>query len=250
MLFLVMTLVKPTDELTSQDVDTWMAQNKELLSKPNVYMGGWVQHQNGVPELVIEPSENIPKREDAFKAGVARNQVEIYDNVTKKCISTGGSGAHNRLKPKPKSVTVFHGTRPENVAGLKENGLTAPPEVMSSKWPQLTDNFDEAHKYAGPGGSVVEFQVPQKEIWSDDGDPDDARLWAGQTGKANLVRGDPEGTSVNYSVKTTLPGSYISNVYADGQRPADPADLTSRRKAGYCLSQVASGCLCSQVQQQ
>jgi len=231
-------LVKPVDELTSSDVDKWMAQNKEVLSKPNVYMGGWVQHKDGVAELVIEPSENIPKREDAFKAGVARNQIEIYDNTTKKCISTGGSGAHNRLKPKPKTVTLFHGTRPENVAGLKENGLTAPPEVMSSKWPQLTDNFDEAHKYAGPGGSVAEFQVPQKEIWSDDGDPDDARLWAGQTGKANLVRGDPEGTSVNYGVKTTLPGSYISNVYADGERPANPADLTTGQKQAIAYHQL------------
>ena len=52
------------------------------------------------------------------------------------------------------------------------------------------------------------------------------------------MRGDPEGTSTNWAVKSTLPGSYISNVYADGERPADPADLTVGQKQAIAYHQL------------
>lgn len=56
-------------------------KNKELLDKPENYLGGWRDDDGN---FVVEVSENISKPEDAGKAAVERNQNSFWDNAQAK----------------------------------------------------------------------------------------------------------------------------------------------------------------------
>jgi hypothetical protein len=54
----------------------------------------------------------------------------------------------------------YHGTRAENVAGIRRNGLRPPAHVAPAHWYMLTTSREQAAVYAGPQGVVLEFHVP------------------------------------------------------------------------------------------
>lgn len=99
-------------------------------------------------------------------------------------------------------TTLYHGTRPEYVDAIKNEGLKPPEGVQSAGWPMLTTSHDQAARYGM--GAVVEYSVPRHVM--DYRHPEGA-LWPGQ---AHNVYGHD---ATAYGVKGSLPGKYITKVH-------------------------------------
>lgn len=101
--------------------------------------------------------------------------------------------------------TLYHGTRAENVEGLRSEGLRQPPGTYGPGWPQLTDSLPQAQRYSRDG-TVAEYHVPKSKVWSSG--KKTAVLWPGQ---AHSAYGFPEATG--YAVKDSLPGKYLRKIH-------------------------------------
>jgi hypothetical protein len=62
-------------------VDGYVKQNADLLSRPDMFLGGW-QNPNG--SYTIEVSQQIANQKDAAKAAIDRNQYSFWDNAQAK----------------------------------------------------------------------------------------------------------------------------------------------------------------------
>jgi len=71
-------------------------------------------------------------------------------------------------------VVLYHGTSPEGLEHVRQNGLSTPASVMHpASWPMLTDNFDQAARYSR--GKVIEYHFTPDEL-----DYHNGLLWPGQ----------------------------------------------------------------------
>jgi hypothetical protein len=64
------------------------AAERAVLSQPGMFIGGWVSEG----KLWLDPSQNIPVRAAAVKAGKAQGQIAIWDVAGGTELATGGSG--------------------------------------------------------------------------------------------------------------------------------------------------------------
>jgi hypothetical protein len=62
-------------------VEGYVKQNADLLSRPDMFLGGW-QNPNG--SYTIEVSQQIMNQKDAAKAAIDRNQYSFWDNAQAK----------------------------------------------------------------------------------------------------------------------------------------------------------------------
>ena len=69
-------------------IDKFLMSEREAFKKPGVHLGGWVSDG----KLWLDPSENITDRDEAIKAGKARDQLAIWDVAGGQEIDTGGTG--------------------------------------------------------------------------------------------------------------------------------------------------------------
>lgn len=56
----------------------------------------------------------------------------------------------------------FHGTSARNVVGIRRDGLRPPSHVAPATWYMLTTSREQAATYAGIGGVVLEFHIPEE----------------------------------------------------------------------------------------
>ncbi len=73
----------------------------------------------------------------------------------------GGSGSGEAAHVPADHQVWYHGTRPERVDAIKSEGLAA-GENASAKWYMLTTSKEQAAAYAQPGGSVLEYHIPNE----------------------------------------------------------------------------------------
>jgi hypothetical protein len=72
-----------------QIIDGFVRANSDLYANnPAMHIGGWTN--NG--KVSLDPSERIANPDKAYAAGVARNQISIWDVKHGKEIPTGGTG--------------------------------------------------------------------------------------------------------------------------------------------------------------
>ena len=76
--------------------------------------------------------------------------------------------------PKPKKLTVYHGTTESNLAGIKKSGLIDKQKIYAPTWYMVSTDFGSALFHANAteenGAVVIEFEVPTtNEKW--EGDP-------------------------------------------------------------------------------
>lgn len=108
--------------------------------------------------------------------------------------------ANEHLGPQ---FALYHGTRPENVESIRNEGLR-PPAGTGPGWPMLTADREQATHYSR--GAVLEYHVPAHEVWKSGNDK--ASLWPAQPHSAYIDR-DADA----HAIRTTLPGKYLAAVH-------------------------------------
>lgn len=58
---------------------------------------------------------------------------------------------------------LYHGTTPEAAEQIRQRGLTS--RQYSETHNTLTDSHKQALGFAGPGGEVLAFHVPDSHLW-------------------------------------------------------------------------------------
>ncbi|CAB4193341.1 Phage head morphogenesis domain containing protein [uncultured Caudovirales phage] len=115
--------------------------------------------------------------------------------------------AKPKVPKKVKTITLYHGTKEKNVAGIRERGLTA-PAATGSKWFMLTTSLDQARRYS-LDGVVIEYKVPVNRIYgflrNDESAPGDL-LWPAWKHDSYDFDADA------YALRQPLPGEFISRV--------------------------------------
>lgn len=66
----------------------YIQSNRSALQTPGAHLGGWTQPSG----TVLDVSSRLTSRAAAFKLGVARNQISIWDVKRGVEIQTGGTG--------------------------------------------------------------------------------------------------------------------------------------------------------------
>lgn len=80
------------EEVLAERFDNWLAENAEAFDDPEVHIGGWADRDTGLVHL--DPSKHVESLAEALDLGSPEreNQIEIWDNVNKVGIPTGGRG--------------------------------------------------------------------------------------------------------------------------------------------------------------
>jgi hypothetical protein len=102
--------------------------------------------------------------------------------------------------------TWYHGVGQNGLDWIHNNQLSAPSGVMMpAKWFMLTDSFEQAKVYAGQGGTVLEYSIPDDLTnYRNEG----ALLWPSQPHSAYDF---PDAHAV--ALKQPIPNSYIVGEY-------------------------------------
>ncbi len=79
-----------------QQIDAYAKAHSDLLSRSDMVLGGW--HNTDSGNVVVKPSRIFSDRATAIAAGIASNQVSIFDIAAGEEISTGGSGEYAAAK--------------------------------------------------------------------------------------------------------------------------------------------------------
>lgn len=78
------------NDVTHQAVQAFVNANADSFSDSSMHVGGWKNDKDG--KFYLDPSQHFTDRNQAIKAGRARNQIAIWDVKNKQEIDTGGTG--------------------------------------------------------------------------------------------------------------------------------------------------------------
>lgn len=59
--------------------------------------------------------------------------------------------------------TLYHGTSADSAASIRKSGLTS--TSYNETHNTLTESHKQAQGFAGPGGEVLAFHVPDSHVW-------------------------------------------------------------------------------------
>jgi len=86
----IVTATSFYDSITgAQILSDYLTDNQGNLTSTD-YLGLW--HDTARDEVAIDIAENIQDKDEAIRAGIARNQQSIWDIINEVEITTGGTG--------------------------------------------------------------------------------------------------------------------------------------------------------------
>jgi len=72
---------KPQADITIDDLLDYAVTHYDRLTEDDMYMGGWVEEEGGVPWAYIDISKNIQDLEECMQVARETHQIAIYDVV-------------------------------------------------------------------------------------------------------------------------------------------------------------------------
>lgn len=112
---------------------------------------------------IVDRHTNLPVDEASSAYEARQALAEWKSGVNDHLLPDLGKAETSRIEP---TQTWYHGVQESGLEGkiahIREHGLATPPGVSPAGWPMLTDSLDQAKRYAGEHGKVIEYHLPTR----------------------------------------------------------------------------------------